>query len=57
MEKKIKRTKFFEMIGMISLTAVLSSLFPLKMFNRKKAIREKIKVHINPLAVKREKKV
>lgn len=51
----MERKKFFSAIGLGALGVLLSGFFPLKMFKKNIDTDKKIRVKINPMAVKREK--
>ncbi len=51
----MERKKFFNAIGMSLIGILFVKLFPFRLFSKQNVNKRKIKVHINPFAVKRKK--
>ena len=51
----MERKKFFNAIGMSLIGILFIKLSPFRLFSKLNVNRRKIKVHINPFAVKRQK--
>ena len=53
----MNRNKFFSVVGLGMIGVLLSKIVPFKFTSGKIAKTKKVKVKINPLAVKREKDI
>ena len=51
----MERKKFFKSIGISLIGFLFVKLFPFRLFSKQNVNKSKIKVHINPYAVKRKK--
>ena len=51
----MERKKFFSVIGLGTMGFLFTRIFSLKLFSKNPNNKKKIKVKINPLAVKRQK--
>ena len=51
----MNRNKFFSVVGLGMIGVLMSKVFPIRFTSNKKLKAKKVKVKINPLAVKREK--